>query len=524
MHFYKIIILSLTLLLVPPSFVPAQQQGKQESDEKPSATDTRRADEILPDAFQEKQVETQHSLKIDGRVIRYTATAGTLLLKTEKDKPEAAIFFVAYTKIGNEKPQERPITFCFNGGPGSSSVWLHLGALGPRRVELKTDGVVPAPPYSLRPNEHSLIDVTDLVFIDPVSTGYSRAVRDEDAKRFHGVEEDIHSVGDFIRLYTTRKMRWLSPKFLAGESYGTVRAAGLAYYLQKRHGLYLNGLMLISPALDFQTLRFTAGNDLPYALFLPAYAATAWYHRQLSEQLQNNLQQTLQKAEQFAIETYLPALAKGTELAERERLDQVKRLAEFTGLSAEYIERANLRVSIFEFTKELLRAQRQTVGRLDSRFIGIDKDAAGQFPEYDPSYEALHGIFAANLNDYVRTELDFSLDLPYEVLAAERVHPWDYGSFENRYLYMGTELRKAMNENNHLHVFFGSGYFDLATPYFATNYTINHLNLEPEVRERVSSAYYNAGHMMYIDLKELALLKNDLTGFINKSLNQLDNK
>jgi len=464
-------------------------------------------------APQDTLVTTQHSVTINGQVVAYTVTAGTLVLKQEDNTPKAVVFFTAYTRDSVTDPAQRPLTFAFNGGPGSSSVWLHLGLLGPRRVLMDDEGQALPPPYRLVDNDHSLLDVTDLVFIDPVSTGYSRAVKQEEAKEFHGIEKDVEWVGEFIRLYTTRFRRWASPKFLAGESYGTTRAAALSGFLQQRHGFYLNGLALISTVLNFQTIDFHPGNDLPYLLFLPTYAATAWYHRRLAPELQLDLRQTLREVEAFARGEYAAALFQGAALPVAERRRVARKLARYTGLTPEYVEQSDLRLEIFRFTKELLRAQQRTVGRLDSRFVGIDRDAAGETPEFDPSYAAIQGPYTALLNDYVRRELNFESDLPYEILT-DRVQPWDYSQYQNRYVNVGETLRAAMCQNPALRVFVANGYYDLATPYFATEYTLNHLGLDPSLRGNLSLGYYEAGHMMYIRRAVLAQLKADLAAWI----------
>ena len=461
--------------------------------------------------------QTRHRITIDGNVIEYTATAGTLLLKEEGGAPRASVFFTAYTAKDRKDISERPVTFSFNGGPGSSSVWLHLGLLGPRRISM--DGIennLP-PPYRLIDNEHSILDVTDLVFIDPVSTGFSRAVAGQSPKKFHGVQKDLESVGEFIRLYTTRYKRWSSPKFLIGESYGTTRAAGLTGHLQDRFGMYLNGIMLISSILDFQTIRFDIGNDLPYILFLPAYTATAWYHKKLPGELQGDLRTTLKEVEEFALGKYTLALMKGTALSEEEHRDIVGLLSRYTGLTEEYVEQTNLRINIFRFAKELLRDRRRTVGRFDSRILGIDQDAAGETYDYDPSYTMVHGPASTTLNDYVRTELQFESDLPYEILTSQ-VHPWDYGKFKNRYLTFAEPLRQAMTKNPYLEVFVASGYYDLATPYFATEYTFNHLGLDSSLQDNISLHYYEAGHMMYFHEPSLAKLKVDIKNFMESAV------
>ena len=466
-------------------------------------------------------VITKHSIVLDGQSIEYTVTAGTIVLKEEikedeksaGEKAKATIFFIAYTRDDVEDKSQRPVTFSFNGGPGSASVWLHLGLLGPRRVYLDEDGNAPPPPYRLVDNEFSLLDMTDLVFIDPVSTGYSRAVSGEKPKEFHNFKKDIESVGNFIRLYTTRYQRWTSPKFLIGESYGTTRAAGLSGYLQEKQGMYLNGLMLISSILNFQTARFGTGNDLPYILFLPTYTATAWYHRRLPEELQADLNQTLEEVKEFAMGEYTLALMKGASLSAEERATIVRKLARYTGLSEVYGEQTNLRVNIHRFVKQLLRDQRRTVGRLDSRFTGIDRDAAGEMMEYDPSHAVIFGPYAATLNDYVRGELEYESDTPYEVLA-DLWKDWGYEEHQNQFLDVSETLRKAISMNPNLMVFVANGYYDLATPFLATEYTFNHLDLDPALQGNISLAYYEAGHMMYVHHPSLAGLKQELSAFL----------
>jgi carboxypeptidase C (cathepsin A) len=492
---------------------------------RPSAN----GDDSKGNVLTDKLAVTHHTLTIDGREIPYTVTAGTIVLKeeaesegenggaSEGEKPKASVFFVAYTRDQVDDVGTRPITFSFNGGPGSSSVWLHLGLFGPRRVLMDDIGNLPPPPYRLVDNEFSLLNVSDLVFIDPVSTGYSRVVEGEKAKAFHGFTKDIESVGDFIRLYTTRYGRWLSPKFLAGESYGTTRAAGLSGYLQERHGMYLNGIMLVSSILDFQTAIFEPSNDLPYVLFLPTYAATAWYHGRLEPELQADLKATLAEVENFALGEYNRALMLGAALPADERARIIQQLARYMGLSPEYVEATDLRIRIDRFVKELLRNEHRTVGRLDSRFRGIDRDAAGEGHDYDPSLANITGPYTATLNHYVRTDLRFESDLPYEILSG-RVRPWSFAEHENQYVSVAETLRKAMSMNPFLHVFVANGYYDLATPYFATQYTFNHLGLDSELQGNIAMAFYEAGHMMYIHLPSLVQLKADLVRFIDGAL------
>lgn len=495
----------------------------------PAQPSKEQSTEAAPPPPHDQIVETQHQITIGGQTIAYKVVTGTIVLKEEAEKkgdkegeaegekPKAAVFFTAYTRTEVDDVTQRPITFSFNGGPGSSSVWLHLGLLGPRRVELDEVGNLPPPPYRLIDNAYSLLDQTDLVFIDPVSTGYSRPVPGEKAKEFFNFKKDIESVGDFIRLYATRYGRWLSPKFLIGESYGTTRAAGLSGYLQDRHGLYLNGLMLISSILDFGTADFQPGNDLPYILYLPSYAAAAWYHRRLKGRLQMDLRRTLAEVEAFALGDYAAALMQGAGLSPKARAAIIDQLTKYTGLSAEYIDRAELRLEHLRFCKELLRDQRRTVGRLDCRFTGIDRDAVGETFEYDPSLTNVLGPYTAAFYDYVRRELKFEIDLPYEILSIKVNQAWRFSDHENRYVEVAGALRQAMTVNPHLKVFVANGYFDLATPYFATEYTFNHLGLDPSLRANVSMAYYEAGHMMYIHAPSLAKLKDDLSAFIQRA-------
>lgn len=455
---------------------------------------------------------TKHSITVDGKKLDYDATAANMIVKDDEGKPQASIFYIAYTKTG-EDAAKRPITFCFNGGPGSSSVWLHMGAFGPRRVSFTDDGQPLPPPVQLVENEGTLLDLTDLVFIDPVSTGFSRAADEKNAKQFHGVQEDLQSVGEFIRLYTTRNSRWGSTKYLAGESYGTTRAANLANYMQSRLGMRFNGIILVSAVLNFGTIRFDEGNDLPYPLFLPSYTSTAWYHKKLESGLQGDLKKVLAESEGFAGGEYLHALQKGLELSDSERRSVAAKVARLTGLTEEYVLRNDLRVEGQRFMRELLRDRGKTVGRYDSRYTGKDSTDAGERPEYDPSYSAVQGTFTEGLNLYVHRQLKYESDLPYEILTG-RVQPWNYGSATNRYLNVAPALRSALVANPELKVMVANGYYDLATPYAATQYTINHLGSDRKLLDRVTMTYYEAGHMMYIHKPSLVKLKKDISGFI----------
>jgi carboxypeptidase C (cathepsin A) len=469
--------------------------------------------------IEETKAETQHSIVLNGEKIDYTVTTGTIILKEEDveegEKQKASIFYIAYTKDNSKA--DRPVTFSFNGGPGSSSVWLHLGLVGPKRVRMEDEGHPLGPPYELVDNEFSLFDKSDLVFIDPVSTGYSRPVPKEQPEQFHNVKKDIESVGEFIRVWTTRNKRWASPKFLIGESYGTTRAAGLAGYLHQRHGMYLNGVMLVSSILNFITARFDEGNDLPYILFLPSYAATAWYHKKLSEDLQEDLEKTVQEAREFAMNEYTLALMKGNELKGAERQKIIDKLARLTGLSKLYIKGTNLRINIHRFCKELLRDEGVTIGRLDSRFKGFDRDNVGETHEIDPSYAAILGPYTATLYDYLRRDLGYETDLPYEILKS-LYQSWKFDNFQNHYVNTGKDLRLGFQLHPGLKVIVCNGYFDLATPFLATEYTFNHIPLPVEQQKNIRMTYYQAGHMMYLHKPSLEMLAKDLRNFIKEAL------
>ncbi|HAV62623.1 MAG TPA: peptidase S10, partial [Verrucomicrobiales bacterium] len=360
---------------------------------------------------------------------------------------------------------------------------------------------------------YSILDETDLVFIDPVSTGYSRAMKPEDAKNFHGVDADIQSVAEFIRLYTTRNQRWTSPKFIIGESYGTTRAAGLTGELSSKHRMNVNGIMLVSAVLNFMTLRFAEGNDLPYVLFLPSYSATAWYHKQLADDLQSRpVTEVLALAEEFATGLYNQALLLGDGLAAERRSQIVAEYSRLTGLKPEFVERSALRVSIGEFTRELLREENKMVGRFDSRYTGFVRDRRTLDMEYDPSGEAIFSAYTSTFNDYVRGELGFETDLSYEILTGN-VHPWNWGQ-GNTFVNVAATLADSMTKNPFLKVHVANGYYDLATPYFATRYTFNHLGVDPALLKNVTQDDYTAGHMMYLNLPDLKKQKDDLAEFI----------
>jgi len=494
----------------------AQGPGRGGAEHGSAEASAEKTEHPAPPAV-ETTSKTQHEITINGQKIPYTATAGTLVLKKDDGKPWASMFYVAYTRDDVQDRNARPITFSFNGGPGASSVWLHMGALGPKHIEMGPEGEQPKPPYHILDNPNTPLVFTDIVFIDPVTTGYSREAPGENPAQFHGFEGDLQSVSDFIRLYLERSDRWLSPKFLAGESYGTTRASALSQYLIDHHGIYLNGITLISSVLNFETISFGPGNDLPYDLFLPSYTATAWYHKKLPPDLQSSLEKALGESRRFASNEYAAALMKGDKLTGAERSNTAKQLARLTGLSEQYVDESNLRISMQRFAKELLRKDRRTIGRYDSRMEGTDHDAAGDRPDYDPSYSAVQGVFTAVFNEYIRHDLKYETDLPYEVLTS-KVQPWNYKQFENRYVNVAEMLREAMSQNPNLKVMIVNGYYDLATPFFATEYTVNHLGLEPELANHVSLAYCDAGHMLYTKPSCLESLHRSMADFYQKAL------
>jgi carboxypeptidase C (cathepsin A) len=540
--------------------VPGELKVKPDKETQTAAESATSSKDQGKDRDKEKEEKeppptvTDHTITAGGKTIHYRATAGYMVMrdwsekkkkegddeekgpsalpakegdkskeKDGKDKDEAKqkakVFYVAYTRtdVGND-PSKRPITFSFNGGPGSASVWLHMGALGPRRTELTDRGEAPLPPYHLVDNEATWLDSTDLVFIDPVSTGYSRSAAGEDPKQFHGFKEDLASVGDFIRLYTSRNTRWSSPKFIIGESYGTTRAAGLSDYLQERYGFYVNGIILVSSVLDFSSIRFAPGNDRPYPLYLPSYTAAAWYHRRLPQDLQSKpLTDVLRESENFASNKYLLALFRGDQLDDNQRKELASNLARFTGLPAEMIAQSNFRIPARRFFFDLLKDKNRSIGRYDARFSGIRYEPGTEEYDFDPSYEAVLGPYAATLNDYVRRELKFESDLPYEMIAD--VRPWNYSNVaQNQYLDVAEDLKKAMSRNPYLKLWVCCGYYDLATPYYAAENVVHGMELDPSIRDNVRMTFYEAGHMIYINHASLLQFRKDADAFMQDAL------
>ncbi|MDQ2838317.1 MAG: peptidase S10 [Actinomycetota bacterium] len=466
---------------------------------------------------------TRHSIRIGRKSLAYTATAGRVVLREERIEDgvfktpaaKAEMFLASYTLDGAE-PGRRPVTFIFNGGPGSSSVWLHLGLFGPRRILMGDAGELLPPPYQLADNAETLLAHTDLVFIDPVSTGYSRAAEGAKADEYHGYTRDLESMGELIRLWTSRNGRWMSPKFLAGESYGTLRAAALVELLQSRFGLYCNGIILISTVLNMATLRPHEDNDLPTTLFLPTYAAIAHHH---GKHGRKSLRTVLREAEDYASREYPWVLSRGNRLSEAERGDAATKLAELTGLPVEYVLRSDLRLESDRFNTELLRAEGKTVGRLDGRFAGWLYDGVAERYDADASYDAILGPYAAGFNHYVRAELGYASDLLYEVISP-KVNPWSYKEFENESVNVTRRLARAMRANPHLKVHVALGYHDGATPYFAAEHVLAHLPIPTELRVNIESAYYPAGHMMYVHEPSRLQQSADLADFIRRAANQ----
>ena len=456
---------------------------------------------------------THHEIAINGQTLRYTATAAQMPINAASGDNEAHMFYVAYTLDGADASR-RPLTFAFNGGPGSASIWVHMGAMGPRKPRLMDDGNMPPPPFQLIDNPNTWLDQTDLVFIDPVGTGYSRAKNEEVARRMNSLQGDLQSVAEFIRLYMTRTDRWKSPVFIAGESYGTMRAAGLAGRLIDQ-GIALNGIVLISTILNFATERPNLSNSLAYAVQLPTFAADAFYHKKLPADLQKDLNSTLKEVETWALTGYLPALDKGSRLTPAERKAAIDKLARYTGLDARYIDGSDLRIDVQHFTRELLRDQRRIAGRLDGRLTGPAPLNEGERSDYDPSNTLPEPAFRSAFLQYVRGELGYKSDMMYYI--SDGIFPWNWNS-DNNYAQTGTLLYDAFAKNPYMKLLVCAGYFDLATPYFAAEYNLDHIGLHPDMLGRVSWQFYRAGHMMYIDKESAGKLKHDVGEFLHSAM------
>jgi carboxypeptidase C (cathepsin A) len=484
---------------------------------KEAAGEHDKGNEERYDVTEVAPIVTHHQITVDGKLLRYTATAGRLPIKRGDGKIEAEMFFVSYTLDGQEAGK-RPLTFSFNGGPGSASVWLHMGAVGPKRVVLQPNGFMPAAPYHLTDNQNTLLDKSDIVMVDAMNTGFSRAADAEATKKFLGVKGDIEAFGEFIRLYLTRYERWSSPLFLLGESYGTTRAAGIAGYLAG-HGISFNGITLLSMAMDFATLEWKKNNDAPYVMLLPTFSMIAAYHKKLPADVSQDPAKMRQEVEQWASNDYALALAKGDAISPDEKQKVVAQLARYTGLPAQLIDQHDMRIDVPTFTHYLLIDQKVRVGRLDGRFTG--PEPGGERDEnFDPTGSAILPPYTSVFNNYVRTELGYKTDMPYRVFAYDEpgFRNWDWGSGIEGFPNTATGLRAAIVQNPYLKILVMEGYYDLATPYFAANYSMDHLNLGAAFRKNISYATYESGHMVYVDSGMHAKMKKDLVNFMDLSL------
>jgi carboxypeptidase C (cathepsin A) len=467
-------------------------------------------------------VVTHHEISVEGRVVRYTATTGRLPIKDAEGKTEAQMFFVAYTQEGAD-PATRPLTFAYNGGPGSATIWLHMGALGPRKVVLEPEGWLPQSPYRLEDNPNTPLDKTDLVLVDAIGTGYSRPADQTAGRKYWNLSGDITAFGEFIRVYISHYERWSSPLYLFGESYGTTRSAGLAGYLTS-HGINLNGIVLLSTVLNFETLEDSFTNDVPYPMLLPSFTSIAWYHKKLPPDLMKDPNRARQESTQFALGEYTQALAAGDALSPAARQSVIDKLNRYTGISKEVIEWSNLRLNVQIFTHYLLADQRLRVGRLDGRYSGPDPDGFMNTRFFDPTSSETGPPFTSVFMDYVRRELNYKVDMPYYVSGQQSgMFQWSFSSPPSGPGGGGgsigppetvTPLREAIVKDRYLKILNMEGYYDLATPYLAARYTFDHLDLPPEYRKNISHAQYESGHMVYLDSKAHAKMKQDFASFI----------
>jgi carboxypeptidase C (cathepsin A) len=492
----------LLLILAVPAGLPAQEAAEVSGDA------------AVPEA---RSSVTTHEVTIGGERVRYEATAGWLIVNDEDEKPAAQFGYTAYIRQGVADSDTRPVMFAYNGGPGSASIWLHLGVLGPRRVVVADADFTLPPPYDLVDNEYSILDVTDLVMIDPVGTGYSRPVGDATGEDFWGVDPDIDSVSRFIKAWVSANGRWNSPKVLLGESYGGMRSGGVSHELLTTHGMALNGVVLVSPFMNFVSGFDGNGIDMPHVLFLSTLAATAWYHDTLEDK-PDDLVAYLEEVKAFAFNEYAPALMKGAGLGDAERAAVVAKLAGYTGTSEEYWQRANLRVGHQQFLKELLRDRQQEVGRIDGRFAGRSFNLLGESMSYDAFDAAVGPAFTATFLNYYHDELEFGRDLEYKVSGGLwRNWEWSHsqpGRGKLPFPNTSPDLARAMGQNPGMKVLIQQGYYDLATPTHAIEYNVSQMDLLPAQRDNISFAYYEAGHMMYLHPPSLVKYKEDLARFV----------
>ena len=506
-----------------PSMVPAESKATESP--KPSESSKPESGEGDKDKEKEEHydvaevppVVTHHQLSLNGKTVAYTATTGRLPIKRGDGKIEAEMFFVAYTLDGQDAGK-RPLTFSFNGGPGSASIWLHMGALGPKRVVLQQNGFMPAAPFRVEDNPDTLLDRSDIVMVDAIATGYSRAGNAELTKKYLGVKGDVQAFGEFIRLYLSRYERWESPLFLLGESYGTTRAAGIAGYLAD-HGIAFNGITLLSMAVDFQTLEWNKSNDLPYYLLVPTFNMIAGYHHKLAADLSQDMAKTRAEVVRWSMTDYALALGKGDALTADEHRKIVEQLARYVGLRPEVVEAHNMRIDVPTFTSELLLDQKLVAGRLDGRFTSPNPDGE-RF--YDPAGAALLPPYTSAFNNYLRTELNYKSDTPYKVFAWDEpvFQKWDWGSAAEGFPSTAGGLRSAMIKNPYMKILVMEGYYDLATPFAAADWTMDHLDLDAKYRQNISYATYGSGHMVYIDRAEHDKMKKDLVSFMEKCLSK----
>jgi len=522
---------AITLILLAAATAAQAQRPNRPRPEQPGAAeqpamarDTARPMPNEEGPPHEVSSVTEHTIRIGGQTISYKATAATMLLRNDSGAPIGSLYYTAYTKTGVSDLSQRPISFIYNGGPGAASMWLHMGAYGPRRIVTTEAGYTPPAPYQIVDNENTLLDVTDMVFIDPIGTGFSKPVGKGTGRDFWGLDEDARSLTQFVYQYISRNGRWNSPKYLIGESYGTTRSAVLVNRLQGQENIDFNGVVLMSSVLDFETLEFAPGHDISYVLYLPSYAATAAYHHAIPTP--TNLPAFLDTVRMWAAGPYTAALEKGSALQGADRAAVLRQLSAYTGLSTDYLDKANLRVSLGQFSQELSRAQGMVSGRLDSRFQGPEFDLLSEGMEYDPQSEAISSAYMTAINSYLRDDLKFPAgDQRY--VGGGAVNPWDWnrmpqgrggrGGFGRGSPYVGGDLAEAIISNPNLKVEVENGYYDMATPFFATEYTMDHLGLSPALRANIALKYYDAGHMMYLHLPDLQKLKANIATFITST-------